>query len=547
MIINQEVIEAIDAELLHNKIVHSDLIELGDNNFLYNYLFDFKGRKIELFVGNTSEKLIIIGFFIMMKGMEIKWICYANSVYIGVDDIINKFEKEGWSVNFLNYKAIYSKLTISNETNLDKDCMIYKDVFEQTKQMIAIMDNSMSIIFANNALLDYIDDEIEEIKGMAYWDLPVWRHSVDLQNKIMFSLERMYLGETVMFETTHEDKLGRIRDVDFVVKPILNESGDIVRLIAMGYDVTELKLAESALKKTERDLKLFFDYSIEGYSIFRLNESVYINEEKKDEIISYIIENEKLSNFNEAVFKQFELSRDEYLKGELNQKLFESIDKKAVYSLMIQNGSIKYFVDTIICEKEFVIECIMIPMYEADGAYSGHFRIIKDITENKKLERQLKFLANKDFLTGTNNRRYYLDLVKEKLELVDVESAILMLDLDFFKKVNDQYGHDAGDKVLIEVVKIMEESIDGAGFLGRMGGEEFSAYLEGNTLIEKAEAIREAIEKKAINIGTETINITVSIGLSYIKLEITLEQVFKSADNALYKAKDSGRNKVVIL
>lgn len=162
-------------------------------------------------------------------------------------------------------------------------------------------------------------------------------------------------------------------------------------------------------------------------------------------------------------------------------------------------------------------------------------------------------LASHDPLTGLKNR---LNMERDLEDLISqydkhhLPYAVLMLDIDWFKKINDNYGHDAGDFVLCEIAKIMLENVRIQDSVYRAGGEEFVIIFNRIThdqSLEKAEAIRRHIENHRFIFDSETIVCTISGGLYHpdILKSAKVQGVLKLADNALYEAKRSGRNKIV--
>lgn len=164
----------------------------------------------------------------------------------------------------------------------------------------------------------------------------------------------------------------------------------------------------------------------------------------------------------------------------------------------------------------------------------------------------LKQQASIDFLTGVNNARNFNFLYNEtikKLKRDDKKFSVLMLDIDFFKNINDTYGHLAGDKVLREIGYILNMFCKEFGIVGRVGGEEFCVLMKNINIedaLEFAENLRRYIEKTLFIISTKNhIHITVSIGVAtYKENNINLSDVRKVADQKLYICKETGRNKV---
>ncbi|GGI78596.1 hypothetical protein GCM10007978_15350 [Shewanella hanedai] len=176
---------------------------------------------------------------------------------------------------------------------------------------------------------------------------------------------------------------------------------------------------------------------------------------------------------------------------------------------------------------------------------------ITDISERKRLEDQLRVLASTDPLTGAYNRRSFHELSHKAMSTCSREQqafSILLLDLDFFKRVNDNYGHSAGDEVLITTVKTINDCIREADILGRHGGEEFVIALpntDSKRAKEIANRIRQCIEEMRVHAEGNIIALTASIGLVTKTESCDFEKLINQADCYLYFAKDNGRNQVV--
>lgn len=161
---------------------------------------------------------------------------------------------------------------------------------------------------------------------------------------------------------------------------------------------------------------------------------------------------------------------------------------------------------------------------------------------NQSLER----LANTDALTGAYNRRKMLDILDDELKRAQRYGhpfSIIMFDIDDFKKVNDHYGHQAGDDVLTRLVEIVHEEIRDTDILSRWGGEEFLILCPETDLqgaYENAERIRESVMQTKFNTEIST---TLSMGVTCYKPEDSLDEILKRADQGLYHSKDNGKNR----
>ena len=166
--------------------------------------------------------------------------------------------------------------------------------------------------------------------------------------------------------------------------------------------------------------------------------------------------------------------------------------------------------------------------------------------EKKLALKDTKQLAYYDQLTGIYNRHKITEIVK-KIDFVKDQYGILFIDLDNFKHVNDTYGHSVGDAVLKKLASTIEQSIRKDDYFGRWGGEEFLIIMKEaklQDLQKRAEALVSIIEKKHFDVVEHT---TISVGVTQAKDHEIFEDVLKRADEALYKAKNSGKNRAVVL
>ena len=165
--------------------------------------------------------------------------------------------------------------------------------------------------------------------------------------------------------------------------------------------------------------------------------------------------------------------------------------------------------------------------------------------------KELYTLANVDSLTNIRNRRnYFVQSAKvlKKAIIYDTQLCVLLMDIDYFKKINDTYGHSAGDKVLKEFCTIINSIIDKDAIFGRIGGEEFCitfSNIDITEVNEIAEKIREKCEETIITVDDEKIKFTLSLGLSSRENFVNIDEILQVSDKLLYKAKEGGRNRLI--
>jgi diguanylate cyclase (GGDEF)-like protein len=188
----------------------------------------------------------------------------------------------------------------------------------------------------------------------------------------------------------------------------------------------------------------------------------------------------------------------------------------------------------------------------ARRAEEANRQLEHEIAERRQLEEQLRVMATIDGLTGALNRARLLVLGQQELEQARQSKqglAVLMLDIDHFKVINDRYGHSVGDEALRHFVAQLRFGVRGGDLLGRLGGEEFAIVLpavQSDAASQVAERLRARVAAMPLSHAADAIGITVSIGLAMARdTDRTIEQILARADARLYAAKDAGRNRVV--
>ena len=259
--------------------------------------------------------------------------------------------------------------------------------------------------------------------------------------------------------------------------------------------------------------------------------------------------NEKISGYkiSELVGKESRIIKTGLIKDETYVSIKKTLATGSVWS----GEQINQRKDGTIYHEEWRIT----PIYNKDGELK-HYLIVKyDISERIELEQKLKEVAMRDCLTDSFNRAYFmerLNQMSDNYKRIRKEFSLIILDIDHFKKVNDEHGHLAGDIVLVQLVEIINREIRSYDILGRYGGEEFIIGLPDTTggeayiLIDR---ILNIIRKKIFIYDGNNIQITFSagvVGSSEIDInELSAESLISLADDRLYMAKEIGRNKIV--
>jgi diguanylate cyclase (GGDEF)-like protein len=193
-----------------------------------------------------------------------------------------------------------------------------------------------------------------------------------------------------------------------------------------------------------------------------------------------------------------------------------------------------------------VMDVLLTPVVENEDC--THIWVI---TKYRRSQEELEHFAFHDFLTGAPNRRFFLQRLNKALSRYqqhDMKCALMLVDCDNFKQINDSMGHDIGDQFIQEVAERLKSCI-GEAFVARLGGDEFVILLEDwqtdQTVIQTADQVLHKLQVPW-HINDYVLNTTVSIGISIINLTQDIESIISSADKALYKAKSKGGNNYVI-
>jgi len=179
-----------------------------------------------------------------------------------------------------------------------------------------------------------------------------------------------------------------------------------------------------------------------------------------------------------------------------------------------------------------------------------HSNMQQQVSQMSELSNRLKeaeHAARKDPLTGLANRRKFAEFLTALPQ--DIDTCFVMLDIDFFKKINDRYGHDAGDDILSDLASVLNDSTRSSDMVARLGGEEFCVVLPEADLKQAgtlAANLCQAVSLHKFKSGSHHIEVTISLGVSQKKADEKAGSAIKRADKALYQSKQDGRNRVTL-
>ena len=397
-------------------------------------------------------------------------------------------------------------------------------IWNNTNDAIFTIGYDGAVLTINRAFTDILGWDLLDLKEVTF---PPFFISKEVQQEQLHVFKQ---GKDLpYFITKRKRKDGKIIDVLASYRSINN--GDVLA-VGMYKDYTEQMEIQRRLQASEECYRNLIEFLPDAIFVRNKEKIVFVNsagvrlfgaKQSKDIIGHSIWEFILTDNIDEMENKLNLFSDNEQ---EVMIEKFVRFDGKVIWAEMIAMP--------IIFKGEAVIQVLF-----------------RDITEKKNYESQLEFLAFHDPLTGLTNRRYFIDLMGRKIEEAKSEEkrlAVLYIDIDKFKEINDSLGHDTGDELLKQFANRMKENVRKNDILCRIGGDEFLVLLsdikEENCIGEIAERLYEAFQIPYKIKGQEIV-VTSSIGISiYPESATDSRSLILHADQALYKAKEK-RNRIV--
>jgi diguanylate cyclase (GGDEF)-like protein/PAS domain S-box-containing protein len=375
-------------------------------------------------------------------------------------------------------------------------------------------------------------------------EVPDWQKLVhpDDMARVQAQLREHLEGKTELFESIHRMRHsdGDWRWIQSRIKARLGDGQRVRRLVGVETDITERKLYEEALFREKESAQITLQSIGDGVATTDAEGSVqYLNP---------VAEGLTGWKLDDAVG----LSIDEIFRG-FHEETCEPVENPVLVA-MRRNRSIKSVRPTLLIRRdgnELYIESTAAPIRDATGTVTGGALVFHDVTESRELNRRLSYAASHDILTELVNRAEFENRLGRSLKsarALETSYAVLYIDLDQFKIVNDACGHSAGDQLLKQIGALLKSKIRWRDTLARLGGDEFGVLLESCTMDEAlrtAESLREVISEFRFNWDDRTFRLGASIGVVPITAATDdVAALLTAADSACAAAKDAGRNRV---
>nr|WP_246723011.1 diguanylate cyclase [Aliikangiella sp. G2MR2-5] len=382
------------------------------------------------------------------------------------------------------------------------------------------------IFDANNAFLDMIGYEREElVNSRISWRELTPDAGEERDRQAIKEIQEK--GFCMPFEKQYIHKSGRT--VSILLGAALL-GGETQKGIAFAIDLTDKK-------KAEENVRLLA-------SVFNSTSNAVIITDKDFKVVSVNQTYQQQTGYSEEQIV-------DQLVPFLSSSVISDRKREVILNQLNLNSHYQHDISYLgVAGKEMASMLTINEINDDNGVVTHYAFILTDISELKEMEEKLKKLAHYDLLTGLANRKLFNDRVKKALQRAKRNKstlALLFLDLDGFKPVNDQYGHDMGDKLLTQVARRLKESVRENDSVARFGGDEFVILLEGLDYAQAAGNVaRKLIENlnRPFFVDNICLKLGCSIGISlYPDDSDELEALIRFGDIAMYAAKSSGRNR----
>lgn len=441
-------------------------------------------------------------------------------------NIKDYFEDYGLFITQLKEKIENALKSINIKRELNYRNELLKNMVEHTQIGVVVFDID-NIYYTNRYFLELLGYEDKEVKEMSIFDVFSPIHTKDLieafTNKKSILLQEFNLIDK-------NNRLVYVKGSLTLTKDLNDKDIAIFSFI----DTTQEKQLRDMVAREKKVLEGILDKANFGAFIFKVKnlENLEIEPIYKNRYFDTMIKKQDIKTFEDFLILDDE--KKELIKSYLKKMM---VDESGVFNIsdvimkQDENVVLKLNMNRVNQNHETLILCTL-----------------QDITEESRTIKYFEELSIKDDLTGVCNRRCLEGKLEEYITLAKRYNrplSVIMFDIDFFKHINDSYGHDVGDKVLKTISNTVSSNIRATDILARYGGEEF-VIIAPETTLEDAKALAEKLRKEIESfLFEEGFSITCSFGVTSLNQEDTRETILKRVDEALYKAKREGRNKVV--
>ena len=437
--------------------------------------------------------------------------------------IVSYLFKQNTELNRLNKKMLDQSYGLKSAYSL------FKKITGNSFDIISILGPDLKVEYANSSYAKTLNYNPANLQGLAFTELLPDSNRYKFVRKVKsFDFNKGALSFD--FELLHSNKKDKII-VESMIHPVYDEDQDIANYIVHCKDITAKRESLKALLQSKRRFKDFADSSADWLW------------ETDDKL--------RFSFISTGIRQSTGFAVEDLVGKKINSLFYKSslvIDKLTNDRGPVKDIELKVKSKT---EDEIWLRISAIPVYNEKGIFTGYRGVGRNITYIKQEQEKMLDLATKDYLTGLLNRSAFMHELNSTLNLSKrsgIEGALLFIDLDMFKVINESHGYDAGDKVLLEISSLLQTNLRNTDIIGRIGGDEFAVIMHDINPQEARRKIKDLIGRLSrlkVTYNGEQIQTTCSIGVVKYPTEYNEpSQILTAAGLAMHKAKDMGRNRV---
>mgnify|MGYP003815808491 CR=1 FL=1 len=411
-----------------------------------------------------------------------------------------------------------------------KELSDIKHALDQSS-IVAITDEKGRITYANERFCKTSKYEKHELLGQDHRILNSHYHPSAFFQDMWRTIGK---GKTWRGEIRNKAKDGTYYWVDTTIVPFLNEKGIPYQYISIRNDITKRKQMEEEIKKREEMYRFIAENASDLISVIDKGGQVVYASPSFEAVLGF-----ELPRFQSSPFLAWvhEEDQENVLKAIDHLFAADAPSSKLEFRMQTNKGSSMY------------VESMMNPIADEDGRVQKLVLSARDITERKESEKTIQHLAYHDTLTNLPNRRLFMKRLKEETVRAKQTAstiAVMFIDLDRFKYVNDSWGHEAGDYILTQAADRIKKSLRSSDIIGRLGGDEFAVVVTGNVNRGMAEQLATRIQKKMgepVTIAQQQYRPSCAMGIALFPDDTRDEdELLAKADTALYVVKKQGRS-----
>lgn len=407
-----------------------------------------------------------------------------------------------------------------------------KTLTDNIPGMVAYWSTDLRCAFANKAYFEWFGKTPEQMRGIRIQDMM----GDELFRKNEPYIQGALRGEPQQFQRTLTRADGSIGYTLAHYIPDLDANG-VRGFFVLVSDITEIKRTEIALTESEWKLKTIIETEPECVNVLAPDGTVLQMNGAGLRMLEADSDTQVIGRkLTEVVAPDY---RDAFI--DLNERVNRGESGALEFEILGLKGGHRW------------LDIRAVPMRDVSGQITGLLGVTQDITVRKQALQELEHLAQTDSLTALANRRHFMMLAEQELSRSRRSGdplSVLMMDIDYFKGINDTYGHKVGDVVLQRFAGIARHALRDIDVVGRIGGEEFAVVLpaaDGKHALEVADRLCEMTANTEVPLDQGLpLHFTVSIGVSTLvdTSSVNIDTLLRQADQALYQAKNNGRNQV---